>query len=179
MKKQLSTEELKEMFVELGGYDGIRKADNIMGLDEGWVSTSISTSENETSIIVGSSEDGLKKMLFNAFLDYMKKTNLTVFVSSDKHGKVGFTNRKEYDTTTAEMSRYYTTSLSVYGDNVDEEYNVKQHKNPSFMDNPECPQCYKKKATLYSTTNVQGKKVNVCNKCRSHLEMAKEFMNEK
>ena len=57
MKKQLSTKGLKEIFAELGGYDEMKKADNVMGLGEGWVSTSVSTSENETAIIVGSSED--------------------------------------------------------------------------------------------------------------------------
>tara|TARA_Y100000590_G_scaffold214552_1_gene243242 strand:+ start:1305 stop:1850 length:546 start_codon:yes stop_codon:yes gene_type:complete len=175
MSKKLTNKQLKAMFAKLGGYDGIKMGDNILGTGErGYVSTSLSTVK-DMNIIVGSTPEQLKKMLLDEFINYLKKHNQTVTIKSDKHGKVNFINRKEYDTNEPEFSRYYTTSLRIVGDNIDEEYNVKKHKNPLFSDNPECPQCYKKKTTLYSTTNLQGKKVKVCSSCKENIKFAKEF----
>ena len=178
MSKKLNNEQLKAMFAKLGGYDGIRVGDNVLGLGKGYVSSNLSFPvNNETSVFVGSTLESLKTMILKEFIKGLKKQNESVTVKSDKHGKVNFINSKEYDELQPEFSRYYTTSLRIVGDNIDEEYNVKQHKNPLFSDNPECPQCHKKKTTLHSITNVQGKKVNVCSSCKENIKFAQKFIH--
>tara|TARA_Y100001963_G_scaffold47384_1_gene66769 strand:- start:1808 stop:2335 length:528 start_codon:yes stop_codon:yes gene_type:complete len=169
MSKKLNNEQLKAMFVKLGGYDGIHKGKRGIFWSSGL------SQEREVYMIGGNTEQQLQKMILDEFIKSLKKQNETVKIESDKHGTVYFTNSKEYDENEPELSRYYTTSLKIVGDNIDEEYNVKKHKNPLFPDNPQCPQCYKKKTTLYSTTNVQGKKVKVCSSCKENIKMAKEI----
>ncbi len=161
------------MFVKLGGYDGIHKGKRGMFWSSGL------SQEREVYMIGGNTEQQLQKMILDEFIKSLKKQNKPVIINSDKHGKVKFINSKEYDELKPESSRYYTTSLKIVGDNIDEEYNVKQHNNPLFSDNPECPQCHKKKTTLHSITNVQGKKVNVCSSCKENIKMAKKFIKNK
>ena len=177
MNKKLNNEQLKAMFAKLGGYDGISVGDNVLGLGKGYVSSNLFFPKTRmTPVMVGKTPEDLKTMILKEFIKGLKKQNKPVIINSDKHGKVKFINSKEYDELKPESSRYYTTSLKIVGDNIDEEYNVKQHNNPLFSDNPECPQCHKKKTTLHSITNVQGKKVNVCSSCKENIKMAKKFI---
>ena len=91
-----------------------------------------------------------------------------------------FVNKEYSQYNDPEMSRhinYQTHTVTGLGDKRKVIiHNKKTRLNPKFVDRPECPQCYKKKTKLYSTTNVQGKNVSVCTSCKKNIKTAKEFL---
>jgi hypothetical protein len=139
----------------------------------------LSKNEDTRNLIGYTDEKDRRKMVKSTILNALKNGEQVTWNSGKPTETTMFVN-KEYSNYDPKMSRhinYETHTVTGLGNNRKVIiHNKKTRLNPSFNDRPECPQCFKKKTKLYNTTNVQGKKVNVCTSCKKNIKIAKEFL---
>ena len=137
--------------------------------------------DSDTSNLIGyTSEKQRRKKVKSTIENALKNGEQVTWNKGLPTETTMFVNKKYSYYNDPEMSRhinYQTHTVTGLGDKRKVIiHNKKTRLNPKFVDRPACPQCYEKKTKLYSTTNVQGKNVNVCTSCKKNIKITKEFL---